>query len=672
MGEWNKLVRNKKMLCRLILVLLGSILAQVFLMFFSQQPSVDKTEVRQYMAKLTGELTEEKAAFLMAENEAIIRSENGLALLAQDYLEGKVTKAEYAREEERYRSLVDRRGAFYEVWDKYSFVQQDPERRYFLMEDGPLFFPALDPFFLLLIVMLVNCYICEESDSGMVDMIRTAKEGHVRSARTKILIILGMSVFYMLFKQGCKALLFVFANGREALNYPLQSLYLASTSSLQWSIGKGLYYETLYKVVGAMGLASVYMILGHQIKQKEILANVAVMQLIVYVTTQSSITFRRLPLPGNLVRGSQYLVGDISDRMLWMVIDYAWIGKDALVITLSVSLVLVVLAYINFRHRYRNFKTKMVLGVFLVILALTGCGKEVSCNVDLENQTMTQNDAFYFVENGGTIYEINKKQGKIEKLPLSIFLEQNDYLVEALLCQDDKLYVSVYYDWGDDISSNTHFDVLEINLNTGKTRTKWQLKLFKERMLLGAINRYHSDEMDVVSMFIDHDNLYVYTGEKLKCISKSAEKTLSRQIYGNPSYVKGEKLYIQGKDWRIYAFNLRTKETSLAYAYPVDTFTLAGDQLVVSTREGLGIVRSIEEVQCIAPERSEKLSFDGKKLYSLEQASRQVVCMDLDGGNKEMVGDHMDLWITSWDSPYVVTKFFNISSGVWEMEIREK
>lgn len=245
-------------------ILLLYIVVQCYL-FSSMQPrfSVDDLYYKQYMTHLSGELTDEKEAFVEEEQENLEKAREELDQLLADYQSQKITDNEYSiRSQELFR-VLGKEPAFQKVQEVYQHLlsqKQEGKNPSFVYDAGYDYLTAEDggsrDLLNILksgIVLILCCFsiFSYEHQSQSIRLIHSCKYGRGSLYLRKWITGLLLTILLFLITYIPEVLYVVKNYGLPNLNAPIYSLIRLSNLNLQLSL---LHYLILLGGIKLIGL----------------------------------------------------------------------------------------------------------------------------------------------------------------------------------------------------------------------------------------------------------------------------------------------------------------------------------------------------------------------------------------------------------------------------------
>lgn len=267
-----------------------------------------------YLNQVSGKNTAETSGFLEAEANLIADAKNRRGQIMEQYYSGELSMAAYQRQRAEIDQILAHQNGFDVIYQQYLYISEAPDHRYFVQTNGwagLLTGGTLDFLLLIAILILAAPAFCAEFICQMDTLILTTK-GCRKSARHKLLIVLG-TVFVLclvesLLRLGFFSLKYGLPNGA----YPIQSVSYFGSSSKQISLWGGYAAITISRCCGGLFLATLLLFFSVVVKKYALTMLLgAGSTLIPYIGLPESILYR-LPLPLPLLLGTGFLRGTIS------------------------------------------------------------------------------------------------------------------------------------------------------------------------------------------------------------------------------------------------------------------------------------------------------------------------------------------------------------------------
>lgn len=195
-AEMGKLLLANKFIIIVAVVLLakGFIAAETFTYTESFTDSVYK----EYMTTLSGELTEDKLAYMEEERNRIDTAKNGFNQAVADYHQGKITQQEYLAFVDEYDYAKDRDSHFARIENRRDYilsVQAAGKDAYFVYDTGwnTLFSQGFDYLLYGLVLLLFAGVFANEIRGGIHNILKATGKGRWRLFLAKYAAVLTLA-----------------------------------------------------------------------------------------------------------------------------------------------------------------------------------------------------------------------------------------------------------------------------------------------------------------------------------------------------------------------------------------------------------------------------------------------------------------------------------------------
>ena len=195
-AEMGKLLLANKFIIIVAVVLLakGFIAAETFTYTESFTDSVYK----EYMTTLSGELTEEKLAYMEAERNRIDTAKNGYNQVLADYYQGKVSQSDYLAFLEEYDYAKDRDSHFARIEARRDYIlslQAQGKDAHFVYDTGwnALFNQGFDYLLYGLVLLLFAGVFANEIRGGIHNILKATGKGRWRLFLSKYAAVLTLA-----------------------------------------------------------------------------------------------------------------------------------------------------------------------------------------------------------------------------------------------------------------------------------------------------------------------------------------------------------------------------------------------------------------------------------------------------------------------------------------------
>ena len=191
--EWKKLM----VMQRSLLYILAALLVSTVWLAATDRPQNSameeyREEYEWYLERLNGAYTEEKAAWLEQEAQAITETRNTRTRLQESYYSNQITAEQYERQIAKINTILAHKHGFEAAYQQYLYICENTSNRYFLNTNGwaGLFSSqTLDFPLFLAVLILATTVFCSEYSCQMDALLRTAPQSR-KSAGCKVVMTL--------------------------------------------------------------------------------------------------------------------------------------------------------------------------------------------------------------------------------------------------------------------------------------------------------------------------------------------------------------------------------------------------------------------------------------------------------------------------------------------------
>lgn len=355
------------------------------------QAEVSRGAYLHHMAVLEGRLTDEKRAYIEAENTQIREALSADPIAAhRAYADGEIDEQEFDRTVLLHRSGSEREQEFAAINDCFLRVSENPDRVYFVYPNGWIWLMGNDStdFVLIMLIMLLTVpMICNEFSTGMYPILRTTANGGARlyAAKAGVCILAAVLAAVLMFAAQvicCAAVL-----GLPHGEYPLQSLRPFAQSPYAVSICGGALLTLLNRCIGAVYLALLMLCLSAVFRRalSAVFLGTASLLLPLMLFSQSDAKYR-LPAPLGFLHAAGYLRGTFpaspgsQETVTVTVPQYCGVlAASAGIMVLLFCIGMIAYTGIPLRIRRRRIPPCMLC---VCALLLTGCADSPPQNPD--------------------------------------------------------------------------------------------------------------------------------------------------------------------------------------------------------------------------------------------------------------------------------------------------
>ncbi|WP_058485459.1 hypothetical protein [Defluviitalea phaphyphila] len=680
MVELNKLIIKLKA----FIIIICCILAYLLFSFYNIYKDINfdtKTDYelyKKYLNYLDGPLTQEKEDFLNNENLIISKAKKNIETNFYKFFNNNIAPEEFENIYLKNESILQKELAFKKVWDKYDYVYENKENRYFLKGSSKYILQEKFNFLLYIgIILFVTPFLFIEKESKMIDLIRSSINGNIKTAKIKTLIIFIVTSIFVLLFQIIDLSLFIYQNGFHALFYPMQSLEIFATSNYNFNILSAFLIVTILRIIGYMGLSSFIIILTQNSNNKVLLYYLPITFLIlieILIDEKSNIYI--LPTPFSLMRGTGFLMGSLNEQRLGYTYVFNEIGVGYLIASLITTIIIIFLSIYTIYRKYINYrlirKRKNLLCIVLfLILFLTGC-KENDIIAQEYNNLLNQSFAiqndnyiFYIIQN--EIFMKNKNTSETIPIINNPFLKNISYRINAMFATNDALYYSITYSEGSDLTSRSINEIIKVSLDTLSENVLWKRILNQDRYFMDLIFLDKDENFSNISKIFIIDNKLYIVGTK-SIITKNwlnKEKIVIKNLDDLIRGIKGNNCFYLSNDKKISSYNLKTGKIKKWNNKPIQEFILTEKGFLYCSYDGIGLISyEGEDMGIIKDIKAKGLRYDGKHIYFIKQNTNELYRMDLQGNNIEKIRDKVYSYEVSYNSDDLVIETFNENGDI--------
>lgn len=319
MNEFRKILLKRKML---LVIILGIFLK--FILCLTETPPTslllttsERNEYEQIMTALEGPLTVEKENFFAEEERRRASYQEAMDAVWEQYDNGELDEDELGVQLANVSNpatISD--GTWSYLQSQYEYVRADPERHYFINQNGWLRVIGsqnLDYILLLMVLIISGTAITYEYECGMTRLLWTTKKGKNPFITSKIVIVFTICLGVFLVSEGITVANEIGHYGFLP-NAPIQSLQMFKNSSLHMSLLSLYLASRGYKLLGVLVTSAITMCLS-VIGRKSLTALFGGLAFVVvpYFLWGGKDMLFRCPNPAGLFIGNGYFFCDVMD-----------------------------------------------------------------------------------------------------------------------------------------------------------------------------------------------------------------------------------------------------------------------------------------------------------------------------------------------------------------------
>ena len=585
--EWKKLMIYQRGLCYILAALLVS---TVWLAAADRPQNSAMEEYREeyewYLERLDGAYTEEKAAWLEQEAQAITEARSTRSQSQESYYSGQITAEQYERQTAEAGTVLAHEHGFEAVYQQYLYICENTGNRYFLKTNGwaGLFSAqTLDfPLFLVILILAAAAF-CLEYSCQMDALLRTAPQSR-KSARSKVVMTL-CAVFALC--GGLALIRFIFFGIKYGLphgEYPVQSIAGFGDSTKNVSLLAAYLILAILRCFGAVYLAALLLFLSVLVKKYALTVVIGVAStLIPYIGLSKQICYRLpLPLPFLLATGFLEGASSMEDPLTGeSVVTFSERSPQELLALFGLSAVccaLMVWWVLRQNTNCWQSARKPVRGCgiaalcLLVLLSLSGCSVAESANgiFNSSSQSVSETYSVIYDDQTRTYALENRATGALTDLALSpLFGAFSDgESVKAVYMDAPYIYYMAsrteqYVDRvGSYNSTATQVSIVQFNTETFEEQVIFEKITDSGRSLLGIDYTVGDTWMFLqycYGFFLNNDSFFFITNDGITEVSRTIQRTqvLDIPTSGNIAF-DGQTIYFINENSLLTAYDTKT------------------------------------------------------------------------------------------------------------------
>ena len=611
--EWKKLMIYQRGLCYILAALLVS---TVWLAAADRPQNSAMEEYREeyewYLERLDGAYTEEKAAWLEQEAQAITEARSIRSGSQESYYSGQITAKQYERQIAETGTVLAHEHGFEAAYQQYLYICENTGNRYFLKTNGwaGLFSAqTLDfPLFLVILILAATVF-CSEYSCQMDALLRTAPQSR-ESARSKVVMTL-CAVFA--FCGGLALIRFAFFGIKYGLphgEYPVQSITSFGGSTKNISLLAAYLILTVLRCFGSVYLAALLLFTSVLVKKYALTVVIGVAStLIPYIGLSRQICYRLpLPLPFMLATGFLEGASSVEDSLTREpIVTFSERSSQELLALLSLSAVCCSLmvwwvlrqntnCWQSGRKPVRGCKVAALC--LLVLLPLSGCSVTESANgiFNSSSQSVSETYSVIYDDQTRTYTLENRTTGALTDLALSpLFGAFSDgESVKAVYMDAPYIYYMAsrteqYVDRvGSYNSTATQVSIVRLDTETLEEQVIFEKITDSGRSLLGIDYTVGDTWMFLqycYGFFLNNDSLFFITNDGITEVDRTIQRTQMLDIptKGNIAF-DGRTIYFINEDSLLTAYDTRTHKARPFRNVVASGFCLTGQGLYFINR----------------------------------------------------------------------------------------
>ncbi len=588
--EWKKLMVMQRGLFYILAALLVS---TVWLAAADRPQNSAMEEYREeyewYLERLDGAYTEEKAAWLEQEAQAITEARSTRSRSQESYYSGQITAEQYERQITEVNTVLAHEHGFEAVYQQYLYICENTGNRYFLNTNGwaGLFSSqTLDFPLFLAVLILATTVFCLEYSCQMDALLRTAPQSR-KSARSKAVMTL-CTVFVLCV--GLSLIRFLFFAVKYGLphgEYPVQSIASFGGSTKNISLLAAYLILTVLRCFGSVYLAALLLFTSVLVKKYALTVVIGVAStMIPYIGLSRQICYRLpLPLPFLLATGFLEGASSMEDSLTGEAIEIfserspqellALLGLSAVCCSLMVWWVLRQNTNCWQSGRKPVRRCEAAVLSLLLLISLSGCSFGTSTNGIFNSSSPSMSETYnvLFDHQTRTYALENRATGALTDLALSpLFGAFSDgESVQAVYMDAPCIYYMTsrteqYVDRvGSYNSTFTQVSIVQLNTETFEEQVVFEKITDRGRSLLGIDYTVGDTWMFLqycYGFFLNADSLFFITNDGITEVGRTIQRTklLDIPTNGNIAF-DGRTIYYINEDSLLTAYDTKTHKT---------------------------------------------------------------------------------------------------------------
>lgn len=583
---------------------------------------ITKTAYYDYMSYLSGALTAEKEDFLYSEQDEVYAAQSREQDLINRIISGELDdEEEYLIGISEIQPLLDKAQALELVFQRYNYVSEDADRRYFIAEEyNGLCRDYPDVLLVALVVIFGAISFLGEESSQMITLIKAYPNGKSKTLYAKIAALGIFIAAAQVLASGCELLFLCRECGLQALSYPIQSISYFSGCVYNISILDGFVLLQAIKLLGYIFLAAMVILLCVTIKKPLFVVFVpcSICLLQQFLFTEGSAAYY---LPTGFLRATGYFRGEAYETLSEGAKNQITM-KTFSEIPISVFAALVVLilvfcaAAVFAAKKYYDRKLSKVKRIaalpllMLVIFNITGCQGQSSSDICYNLKDgfyLLQNDTYYFVKSADGISAFSKRDNTNYELLRNPFKE--DMLITHFAYSDNSVY---YLDDSSGISiskvSLGNFECEELFSQDPQPVYSYLGLTFKDDIIL---------ESGIHSFFADGNTIYAitYSGEIYQIKNSKAECIIPDGNQLNMVAFDGKRIYYINHSLELMAYDIADEQSERLAGGFVKSLYYDGSRLLYSNKDGIYSMNATSgAAELLTEMTAEQISSDGSRI----------------------------------------------------------
>ena len=613
--EWKKLMVMQR---GLLYILAALLVSTVWLAAIDRPRNSAMEEYREeyewYLERLDGAYTEEKAAWLEQEAQAITQARSARSQSQESYYSGRLTAEQYERQITEVNTVLAHEHGFEAVYQQYLYICENTGNRYFLNTNGwaGLFSSqTLDFPLFLAVLILATTVFCSEYSCQMDALLRTAPQSR-KSARSKAVMTL-CTVFVLCV--GLSLIRFLFFAVKYGLphgEYPVQSIASFGGSTKNISLLAAYLILTVLRCFGSVYLAALLLFTSVLVKKYALTVVIGVAStLIPYIGLSRQICYRLpLPLPFLLATGFLEGASSVEDSLTGEpIVIFSERSPQELLALLGLSAVCCALmiwwvlrqntnCWQSGRKPVRRCEAAVLS--LLLLISLSGCSFGTSTNGIFNSSSPSMSETYnvLFDHQTRTYALENRAAGTLTDLPLSpLFGTFSDgESIKAVYMDAPYIYYMAsrteqYVDRvGSYNSTATQVSIVQLDTETFEEQVIFEKITDSGRSLLGIDYTVGDTWMFLqycYGFFLNSDSLFFITNDGITEVSRTIQRTqvLDIPTRGNIAF-DGRTIYFINENSLLTAYDTKTHKEKPFQNMVASDFCL--------TKQGLYFINRID------------------------------------------------------------------------------
>lgn len=567
----------------------------------------------EYIEEFSGKVTKEKKNKIENEYRLVSEAHSSLDKAIEDFRENKISKEKFEKVRLESYERINNKNSFLAIFKKYSYANENPEKRYILEDSGWIeLLSKRNPDFLMILTILIFTAIIFSIEFGnsMYLLLLSTVNGKYKLIKIKIIFamvvaILVIGIFSFIDYITIKEIL-----GLDNGTYPIQSLKYFENSSYSLSLLSCYLLIVLCRILGAVMLVAITMIINILTKETIItLSSAFIITIIPFIMIKKSSLLYYLPLPAGLFSASGFFRGDVYESGLnsnfepELIKEFQSISKENFIIILLIILLMIIaIIFISIRqyskisiHNLKKNMKKSISYCYLFFLLSTVSLIFLGCE---KNELKESNFSYEYYENieeakaenkdyiieldieNNFIIATNKKDGEKFKINRELLNKDKNMKIRDVFIQGESCY------YLEQIENEEGIRIYEVNM-----------KNLEKKIIYSSINENNNDffgineifkkevtlsKQLITRFFVFNDYIYYEDGSSLVEINRKNNKLkiVIDDLRPSVSIVfKGKFIYYIDTNYNLSTYNIQSKQIQKFSDVYLDKFTVEGEQL---------------------------------------------------------------------------------------------